>query len=411
MSGFKKNIQQTVRSLFSAILMGLVVVSATMALPQATALNLKLPKLNKPAKEAPLPSLISNFKPVTNTSQVKIINGADQAEGVKSLLATIEAMTVAANTHQLQGYLKHYAPRYTSGDNLTLEQVKGFIEETWQQYPTIQYGATLLEIRMNGNWATVESFDSTKAEGIVSPFAPQKNEMLKKEALPSVLATTQAATKANPVGKKLDITANGTLETQSRTLMFFHKVGESWLVESDRTLYETAMLRFGDVSSLGIDFHAPDQVFGGEGYTAQVEASLPGNMIAMSTLNREAVVFPHPKPKDIYRMIGGKRSKLERVFEANSANRNEMVSISMGLLRAAPQGQEGVLLDVAGMVTLVKRVNVIPKVSATAENTPIEPNENVVKTSADGKLDFSKEEEEANSPFGGGAAAIPTPMP
>ena len=228
MSGFKKNIQQTVRSLFSAILMGLVVVSATMALPQATALNLKLPKLNKPAKEAPLPSLISNFKPVTNTSQVKIINGADQAEGVKSLLATIEAMTVAANTHQLQGYLKHYAPRYTSGDNLTLEQVKGFIEETWQQYPTIQYGATLLEIRMNGNWATVESFDSTKAEGIVSPFAPQKNEMLKKEALPSVLATTQAATKANPVGKKLDITANGTLETQSRTLMFFHKVGESW---------------------------------------------------------------------------------------------------------------------------------------------------------------------------------------
>ena len=404
------NIKKKNASLLASLLAVLLLSTSVALLPQAQAISLKLPKISKKATKnnTQLPFLLNNFKPITITNQVKIINGSAQEASVKSLLSTIEAMTVAANTHQLQGYLKHYAPRYTSGDNLTLSQVKGFIEETWQQYPNIQYGATLLEIRLNGNWATVESLDSTKADDIISPFAPKKPEA-KEGALPSVLATTQTATKANPVANKLDITAPGTLETQSRTLMFFHKVGESWLVESDRTLYETAMLRFGDVGNVGLSFHAPDQVFGGEGYTAQVEASLPDNIVAMSTLNREAVVFPHPKPKDVYRMVGGKRSKLERVFEANTANRNEMVSISMGLLRALPQGQEGLSLDVAGMVTLVKRVNVIPKVTAT-EGQAINPTDNLVKTSANGKLDFSKDEE-GNSPFGGGAAAIPTPMP
>jgi hypothetical protein len=81
----------------------------------------------------------------------------------------------------------------------------------------------------------------------------------------------------------------------------------------------------------------------------------------------------------------------------------------MGLLRSAPQGQEGMFLDVAGMVTLVKRVNVIPKVIQTA-GEPVELTDNLVKTSADGKRDFSKEDV-PNAPFGGGAAAIPTPMP
>jgi hypothetical protein len=397
-------------TLLSSLLV--ILVLASVMLPQAQAFSLKIPSHSKKTTDAKstnqLPLLLSAFKPVTVTNQVQITNGSSNQAGVKSLLETIEAMTIAANTHQLQGYLKHYAPRYTSGDNLTLDQVKSFIEETWQQYPSIQYGATLLEIRMNGNWATVESLDSTRADGITSPFAPKKNTV-KEGALPSVLATTQTASKANPVANRLDITAPGILETQSRTLMFFHKVGESWLVESDRTLYETAMLRFGDVGRIGLEFHAPDQVFAGEGYTAQVEASLPENIISMSTLNREAVVFPHPKPKDVYKMLGGKRSKLERVFEANSANRNEMVSISMGLLRAVPQGQEGLFLDVAGMVTLVKRVNVIPKVTETQAKT-IDLTDTLVKTSANGKLDFSKDEE-STSPFGGGAAAIPTPMP
>jgi hypothetical protein len=364
-----------------------------------------------------IPDLLGDtFKPITQTNQVRIVNGSLQDESVQALLATIQGMTMAANNHQLCAYLKYYAPRYTSGDNLSLEQVKGFIEETWQQYPTIQYGATLLEIRMNGNWATVESLDATRAAQITSPFARKTTVKsatgggVGADALPSVLSTTQAETKAMLSQNKLDITSPGILETQARTLMFFHKVGEKWLVESDRTLYETALLRFGDIRNVGLAFSVPDQVFAGEGYTAQVQAMLPPNTAALSTLNREAVVFPHPKPRDLYQPLTGSRSRLERVFEANSMNRNEMVSISMGLLKAVPQNQGAISLDVVGLVTLVKRVNVIPKLSEVAGGSTESLLHPLVKTSADGKLDFSKEEE-PNMPFGGGAAAIPTPMP
>jgi hypothetical protein len=400
----------------------LAVLQSAVPLP-ATAQWLQLKKrsseVNSVATQsatAGIPDLLGDtFKPVTQTHQVRIVNGSMQDEAVQGLLSTIQGMTTAANTHQLAAYLKYYAPRYTSGDNLNLEQIKGFIEETWEQYPSIQYGATLLEIRMNGNWATVESLDATRAVQITSPFARKttvKSNVgggVGADALPSVLSTTQAETKAMLTQNKLDIASPGMLETQARTLMFFHKVGENWLVESDRTLYETALLRFGDVRNVGVTFSVPDQVFAGEGYTAQVQAALPPNTAALSTLNREAVVFPHPKPRDLYQPLSGSRPRLERVFEANSMNRNEMVSISMGLLRAIPQNQDTVSLDVVGLVTLVKRVNVIPKISK-AEGSIESLLHPLVKTSADGKVDFSKEDD-THTPFGGGAAAIPTPMP
>jgi hypothetical protein len=336
------------------------------------------------------------FSATSSAKHLQLIGVNANEATLQTLLATIAEMTKAANAHDTEQYLSHYATSYVSGDNLDYNQIKGLIGETWQLYPSIQYGAELIEIRMNGRWATVESIDMTKASGIPSPFS------MSATAAEARVASNDASAPKTPVDPS---TQTGELVTQARNLIFFHRVGDVWLVQSDRTLYETACLRFGNTEGLNIQFNAPDQVFSNEGYTATVEASLPENTLAMATVNREPLIFPHPKAKDVLRMMGGQKTRLERVFEANGANRNEMVSVSMGFLSGMPKSN-GVNFDLSGLITLVKRVNVVPK--ATQDVSLHKVLSDVVKTSANGKIDVTKNDKPSG--IAGGAAKIPLPL-
>ena len=56
-----------------------------------------------------------------------------------------------------------------SGDNLTLEQIRNLILDTWKVFPQIQYKSQPMEVRVHGDWATIESIDTATAPTQIDP--------------------------------------------------------------------------------------------------------------------------------------------------------------------------------------------------------------------------------------------------
>jgi hypothetical protein len=304
---------------------------------------------------------------------VTITGATASDERVLEVLEVVQGLLNAAKARNIDEFMKHYANAYVSGDNLTRSELRKLVLETWEQYPNMQYNSTVLEIRINGNWITVETEDVSLATGLATPM--------------DMLATGVAADSSLFLKKN----ETGTLATRSRNLMYLRKIGDDWRIDSDQSLYEDAVLRYGKTDGLEIEFSVPDKVFAGQSYTAAVEAGFPPNSVAMTSVNRSEMVYPHPRIVNAMRVMAPAQNSLERVFTANSNSRNEMVSASLGLLQGkrvlGPNGEPAVSLTLSGVVTLVKRVNVASK----AEDTPASRLQGVVMNSANGKIDFSKE--------------------
>jgi hypothetical protein len=304
---------------------------------------------------------------------VTVTGASTSDERVLEVLDVVQGLLDAAKRRDIDGFMKYYANAYISGDNLTRSELRKLVLETWEQYPNMQYNSSILEIRVNGNWITVETEDVSLATGLPTPM--------------DILAT------GVPAESSLFLKKNqtGTLATRSRNLMYLRKIGDVWRIDSDQSLYEDAVLRYGNTNGLGIEFSVPDKVFAGQSYTAAVEAGFPPNSVAMTSVNRSEMVYPHPHIVNAMRVLAPAQNTLERVFTANTHSRNEMVSASLGLLQGkrvlGPNGEPAVSLTLSGVVTLVKRVNVASK----AEDSASAALQGLVMHSANGKIDFSQE--------------------
>jgi hypothetical protein len=275
--------------------------------------------------------------------------GADaKSPDVVAIADVLSELLEASNKHLLDDVVKHYSQRFVSGDNLTLSQVQHLIQDTWSLYPDIKYTSKILEIRLNGDWATVESMDSTHATA-------QGDSLM--SAMASNATTANAASKA--MASKESNT--GALDSRSRGLLFLHRAGKVWEIISDTTLYETATILFGDAKTLKLGLSSPDQVFSGEPYTAKIEASMPTGSFAIASITREPLVFPQRSPEEKFRTLSDEQTSLERVFQANQGNRNEMVTATIGLTQVGQDDQEHPVVKLSGIATIVKRVNVLPK--------------------------------------------------
>lgn len=259
----------------------------------------------------------------------------------------------ASNKHDIKAMMAYYSPHFISGDRMDLKTIRQLIVDTWELYPDIQYESEVTQVRLNGDWATVETRDRSRATAVT---------------------------------KKLgEVDEQGVLESESRTLMFWHRVGSQWLIESDATLYEQAMIRFGSAATLPIRFVAPDQVFSGETFTAKVNVPLPEDNYAIASINRELIIYPHKPVKERYRTLSDDKKSLERVFEGNTANRNELVTATVGLISVSRDEEQRPVVALNGVATLVKRVNVLPK----AKTDGTDPSDEQVKVSANGKVDMT----------------------
>jgi hypothetical protein len=288
-----------------------------------------------------------------STSDFHVVGAERDSKDVTSILGVIQDLVSASNKHSLDAVLKHYSPRFVSGDSLSLEEIQHLIEDTWKTYPDIQYSTKTLEIRVNGDWATVESLDTGKATAI-----------------------PESAISKTP----------GTLESRSRGLLFLKRIGKTWEIVSDYTVYESATILYGEAQNLKVALSTPDQVFSGEPYTAKIDIQMPAGTFAIATISKEPLVYPQLKPEEKFRSLSDEQDSLERVFTANHSNNNEMVTATVGLTQIGQDDQDRPTIKLNGIATIVKRVNVLPK----SKFSETQSSEKVVKHSASGLIDLSK---------------------
>jgi ketosteroid isomerase-like protein len=292
------------------------------------------------------------------------------AAAVQAVQAVLHDLINASNKHDLDGVLKHYSLTFTSGDSLSLKDVRGLIQDTWQMFPDIHYDSQVLEIRTSGNWATVESIDTATATAKIDPVVSNKP---------------------------------GNMKSRSRGMLYLHKVGKQWEILSDATLYEKATIIYGPFDGINIDVESPEQVFAGDSYTAKVKVGVPSGNIAFATLSQEPLTYPQHASKDKFRTLSSDKTDLERIFKANNTNNNEVITATVGFTEIGQDEQERPTINLKGIMTVVKRVNVIPKSTFQADNAA-----KAVNVSADGKIKIDTqrassghEDNESNDGLGG----------
>jgi len=268
------------------------------------------------------------------------------ATAVQELLRDLMA---ASNRHDLDGVLRHYSPTFSSGDSLSLKDIRGLIQDTWTMFPDIHYDSQILEIRINGNWATVESIDTAAATAKVDPVVSSKP---------------------------------GSMKSRSRGMLYLHRAGKAWEIVSDATLYEKATIVYGPFENVDVDVETPEQVFAGDPYSAKVKVGVPSGNIAFATLSQEPLTYPQHSGKDKFRTLSSDKTDLERIFKANTSNNNEVVTATVGFTEIGQDDQERPTINLKGILTIVKRVNVTPKSTFAEEN----PAQQVTHSTADGKI-------------------------
>ena len=310
------------------------------------------------AQSDPSVGACSLESPVYTADQIHIIGVKPNAEVVKELLSSFNDLVSASNRHSINDILKHYDPKFISGDNLSLDQIKSLILETWKTYSNICYSSKPIEMRVDGDWATIETLDHSYAT------APPEKDV---------------------------ISVPGKMVSDSRSLLFYRRLGNTWEITSDATVWEQAVIRYGLSDDLEVTLSAPEQVKAGQPYSATIEAKLPEGTFTIANIDNEPLTFPHPKTQDVFRALTGESNNLQRVLTANTDNRNEIVTATLGITNIEQKNSERPSLSLNGIITIVKRVNTVP--ISGEDMLKAMHRHDIVKTSASGKVDLRKKPE------------------
>ncbi|MDD3149834.1 MAG: hypothetical protein PHV68_03285 [Candidatus Gastranaerophilales bacterium] len=245
--------------------------------------------------------------------------------GVKKLLYNYLKY---ANAHNIEGLSSLYANDFVSGDGIKKNELMDLVSKTWKNYPDMSYSTIIKEVKLNKDFATVETIDITKA----------------------ATAKSSAAT---------DDT--GFLAGESHSFIYLRKFATDWKVISDKIISESTVLKFGSAKNYEFQFHSPEQVFAGKNYTAILETKLSASILPIASITKEPIVYPEIKTKEVFRQVNPNQQILERVIKANCTNNNELVIASVGLTELVKDIYMRVQPKLTGMAILIQRVNVIPE--------------------------------------------------
>lgn len=278
----------------------------------------------------------SNIKQIYDTNIV-------QAQVPDSINKFLNRYSKYINDHNISELTKLYADSFISGDGLKKEAIITLIKDTWTNYPDIKDVSIIKNIRLNNDFATIETFDKTSGTSLT----------------------------------KSEVTNDtGLLENESHNFIYLQKSGKNWKIVSDKVIYEKTSIKFGTAKNFSTVLTAPEQVNSGDEYTASLVADIPNGIIAIASITREPIVYPETKPLEVYRQLSSGTDCLERVMKANTTNNNELATASIGYTELTEDILTNPEVKLTGMTILLTRVNVIPKSGYEEKNSKlkIEPN-------------------------------------
>ena len=159
---------------------------------------------------------------------------------------------------------------------------------------------------------------------------------------------------------------SGILNSKADSVYYLKKVDGKWKVSYDKVVDEVTSMLYGDAANLDIKLTAPKEVTPGYEYCASLEFIPPKDSFAIASISKDEVEYPQKPTKEVFRKLPDDNI-LERLFIANSDNKNEYVIASIGLTIADIKDLS-IKLSLTGFGYQIIRVNVkdIPSVN---ENT------------------------------------------
>lgn len=231
------------------------------------------------------------------------------------------------NSHDLEKLSELYAESFVNSDGFGKKVYFKLIKDTWDTYSDIMYDTVIRDIQVNGNYATVQTYETA-------------------------LAVTHEQSET--------VDAYGELRSSANSIYYLQKFGQKWIITAEQILNEQSQLKYGDARFIKMDLKAPNIVSAGGEYTAALDIELGDNEGAIASIEKQEIIHPLDQPKEIFRQLSGEND-LERIFKANTKNINEYATASIGIAKAVPYDETKSRVYVSGIAFLMTRVNVIPE--------------------------------------------------
>lgn len=231
------------------------------------------------------------------------------------------------NSHDLEKLSELYAESFVNSDGFGKKVYFKLIKDTWDTYSDIMYDTVIRDIQVNGNYATVQTYETA-------------------------LAVTHEQSET--------VDAYGELRSNANSIYYLQKFGQKWIITAEQILNEQSQLKYGDARFIKMDLKAPNIVSAGGEYTAALDIELGDNEGAIASIEKQEIIHPLDQPKEIFRQLSGEND-LERIFKANTKNINEYATASIGIAKAVPYDETKSRVYVSGIAFLMTRVNVIPE--------------------------------------------------
>ena len=233
-----------------------------------------------------------------------------------------------AARYDLEGLKTLYGDKFINCDGYNKEVYFSLVKETWETYPDITYSTEIKNIKLNGDYATVETHETA-------------------------VATTQ---------DDMDIVESiGELNSTSNCIYHLERGSNNkWVISGEQVLDEVSTLKYGDARFVKMSLESPTMIGAGQEYNANLKVDLPSDVIVIASINQEKIVNPAAKPEEKFRKLSEEQT-LSRIFKANTENLNEYNVASVGITRAEAVSETKFRVYMNGLAFIMTRINVVPK--------------------------------------------------
>ena len=261
------------------------------------------------------------------TYKAQIVQNREYRNTISQIKEVFELQDKYTNSHNLDKLSELYSENFVNTDGFGKKVYFELIKNTWETYSDIIYGTVVRDIQVNGDYATVQTFETA-------------------------LATTHEQSET--------LDAFGELRSSANSIYYLQKFGNKWLITAEQILNEESQLKYGDARFIKMDLKAPNMVSAGQEYSASLDIELGEDESAIASIENQEIIHQIGKPKEIFRQLG-ENNELERLFKANKKNINEYATASIGIAKTVPYDETRSRVYVSGIAFLMSRVNVIPE--------------------------------------------------
>ena len=230
-----------------------------------------------------------------------------------------------AKKYDIEAIKSLYSDDFVDNDGYNKDVYFSLVQETWDTYPDITYATQIKNITLNGEYAVVETVETSVA-----------------------------------TADDLDRALLGELHSKSNCRYHLQRFSNKWEITGEEVLDEFSTLKYGDARYVDMHIESPKVVGAGKQYTSKLKVDLPSDYVLMGSLTQEKIVNPAVKPEEVFKRLSSDQS-LARVFVANEDNVNEYTVASVAIASTQAAGKDRVKVYMNGLAFVMSRVNIVPK--------------------------------------------------